>query len=206
MWLICSSVTYPATLHCRILKCFFTSVSLVWTHYSFLPIVLHLPHFNTCCTKTTQQCPPTSFLFISVSYTWDPPKQSPQSSPIPQSLCSGSTAIDRRPPGLRPSHAHDRRLLVVRPNTAAGPARAPAARPPGVQPRTVAAGPARAPPSRATFGPTPLSSALLELRSPARPTFGPGPPQQALLELRPPAHPVCVGPAERELGLHLVPK
>jgi hypothetical protein len=77
---------------------FFTSVSLVWTHYSFLPIVLHLPHFYTCCTKTTQQCPPTSFPFISVSYTWDPPKQSPQSSPIPQSLCSGSTAIDHRRP------------------------------------------------------------------------------------------------------------
>jgi hypothetical protein len=54
---------------------FFTYVSLVWTHYSFLPIVLHLSHFFICCTKTTQQCPPTSFPFISVSYTWDPPKQ-----------------------------------------------------------------------------------------------------------------------------------
>jgi hypothetical protein len=172
---------------------FFTSVSLVWTHYSFLPIVLHLPHFYTCYTKTTQQCPPTSFPFIFVSYTWGPPKQSPQSSPIPQSLCSGSIAIDRRPPGLRPSHAHDRRLLAVRPNTAASPARAPDARPPGVQPRTAAAGPARAPPARTTFGPTQPSSSLLELRSPARPAFGPGPSQQALLELRPPARPVCVG-------------
>jgi hypothetical protein len=109
--------------------------------------------------------------------------------------------------------------LAQQPLTAAGPARAPAARSPGVQPRTAAAGPARAPPARATFGPTPPSSALLELRSPAPPdvrprttaagaarapparaTFGPTPPPSALLELRSPARP-AFGPGPPQQAL-----
>jgi hypothetical protein len=62
---------------------FFTSVSLVWACYLLLLVVLHPPQFYPCCTITTQQCPPTPFPSMSVSYTWDPPPSMlfPQSSP-----------------------------------------------------------------------------------------------------------------------------